>query len=226
MNRPVNILSIVLSVLLAAGCAKEMASNEFPENVEGRPLSYAAIVSVKQSPTDTLYFQVDDTTRLFPRNFTDEKLVGERIVCDISVYNKVMGSYGYVTDVNYYDSIDNGEFTADVSAPGDDGLDIVFDWMTGAEDGYLTLHYSTWWGDEGIRHRFRLIAGTNPEDPYELVLRHDAAGDKHQEQGESLVYFDINTLPETGDEYKILTLKWKDCAGKTESHKFRFKSRK
>lgn len=226
MNRRINTLSIVLSVILMAGCAKDSIQGTESEIADGQSLPYTAIVSVKKSPTDTLYFQVDDTTRLFPRNFTDEKLVGERIVCDISIYNKVMGNYGYLTDVHYYDLIDRGNFTKDVSIPGDDGLDIIFDWMTCAEDGYLTLHYSTWWGDAGIQHRFSLIAGTNPEDLYELILRQDAAGDGQREKGESLVYFDINTLPDTGDDYKTLTLKWQNCAGKAETHKFRFKSRK
>ena len=226
MNQQINKVLSLFTIILLAGCSKEVFSPDAGLiGSDSAYASYSAIVSVKRSPTDTLYFQVDDSTRLFPRNFADGKLVGERIVCDITVYKKVVHNYGYMTDVHYYDSIDKGVFTSDLSVSGDDGLDIIFDWMTGVEDGYLTLHYSTWWGNAGKQHRFYLISGTNPADPYELILMQNAVGDKHVEKGEALVYFDINSLPDTGGGYKILTLKWTDSAGKKESHKFKFKSR-
>lgn len=187
---------------------------------------YTAIVTVKKSPTDTVFFQVDDTTRIFPRNAQNIYTRVERIICGVSIYNKRVPGYGWLGDVLWAEALDEGMVTADATVKGDDGLDIIFDWMTGCEDGFLTLHYSTMWGARPVRHRFYIVTGANGDNPYEVELRQDSAGDSKDDEGDSVVYFDINTLPDTGDEYKTLTLKWKSSSGQTAEHEFKYKTRK
>lgn len=215
-----------MGILLLAGCAKENFDwNPFDEGGGDYKQDFTAIVTVHKSPADTVYFQVDDTTRLFPVNYQDGYKGLERIVCGITVYSSMVPNYGNKTIVEWYDQLDKGAFSTSRPA-GNDGLDIISDWMTSCEDGFLTLHYSTWWGAGNVQHDFTVVAGQNPSDPYELQLVHDAKGTQKSNAGESIIYFDINALPDTGDSYKTLTLKWTDSGGKAAEKEFRFKTRK
>ena len=103
-------------------------------------------------------------------------------------------------------------------------MDIVEDWMTSVEDGYLTLHYSTFWGDGSVPHSLKLITGENPEDPYEVRLVHLNNGDAALEEADALIYFDLASLPPTGGSGRKLTLKWKNGGGNT-AKSFLYKSR-
>ena len=99
------------------------------------------------------------------------------------------------------------------------------DWMTSLEDGFLTLHYSTWWGTQPRRHELMLILGTNPDDPYEVLLEHRANGDPKAMEADALVTFDINDrLPASQDpgNTPLVTLKWRNDAGETNRRQFSF----
>ena len=221
------ILSVLLGLALLSSCAKEEMAHEIDNGGEyGEYKDYTAIVTVHKSPTDTVYFQVDDTTRLYPYNFQSGYRGIERIVCGITVYSSKVRNYGYDTYVQWYDQLDKGTFANVKPSGANDGLDIISDWMTSCEDGFLTLHYSTRWGFKSVPHTFTLVAGQNPSDPYEVLLVQDANGDEKKQTADSVVYFDINSLPDTGDTYKTLTLKWTDSGGKTAEKEFRFKTRK
>lgn len=218
------VISGIMCTLFLAGCAKEMMGPEGGLGSDSQ--DFTAIVTVHMSPTDTIYFQVDDTTRLFPLNYYGTYTGPERIVCGITVFDKVVPNYGYKTSVDWFDQLDKGTFSNNKPSGGNDGLDILSDWMTSCEDGFLTLHYSTWWGDGSVQHSFTVVAGQNPSDPYELLLVHDARGDSKASKGDSIIYFDINSLPDTGDSYKTLKLKWTDSGGKDAEKEFRFKTRR
>ena len=47
-----------------------------------------------------------------------------------------------------------------------------------------------------------------------------------KEKADSVVYFDLQSLPDTGDEVKTLTLKWKNSEGKLVERAFPFRSRR
>ena len=187
---------------------------------------YMAILTVKKTPGDTVYFQLNDSTTIYASNYQRSFTRMERVFCDITVTNKPVGRFNYKGSINWIESLDEGVLTADASVPGSDGLEILDDWMTSVEDGYLTLHYSTWWGTNPVQHGFYLVTGANPSDPYEVELRHNANGDKKDEQGDSLICFDINSLPDTGGQYKTLTLKWTTSGGSASEKEFKFKTRK
>ena len=187
--------------------------------------TFQAIVTVRQSPTDTVYFQLDDVTRLYPVNYESPYTGPYRAICRLTTYATVMASYGKMTWVEWLAPVEEGTVTASAPAGPGDGLDVEDDWMTSVEDGYLTLHYVTWWGSGDVRHNFSLHRGLNPEDPYELTLVHDAAGDEPLEKGDALVCFSLKDLPSTHGEPKILTLKWLSGEGSQEESLFRFRSR-
>ena len=50
---------------------------------------------------------------------------------------------------------------------GNDPVEILNDWVTIAEDGYLTLRFATCWGN-GQSHFVNLISTQNPDNSYEV----------------------------------------------------------
>jgi hypothetical protein len=228
MKRRYHILLFIsaLLILFLSSCAKENAEREPNFNGEGDTAEFLAILTIKKTPTDTVYFQLDDSTTIYAANYQEYYTRMEKVFCDISVTNIPKGSFKYIGYINWLEPVDMGQVLSYASVDDDLGLDIIDDWMTGAEDGYLTIHYNTWWGTSAVQHKMYVITGSNPGDPYELVLRQDACGDKKEEMGEALICFDINSLPDTGDEYKELTLKWTSSGGTAAEKKFKFKTRK
>ena len=218
------ICMLALLPALLAGCA--MALDKEGMEAASDAAAYSAIVSVRTDPSGTVYFQVDDRTRLLPSGDTAPYKGLERILCGLLIYADQVPDYGHRADVLWYEALDKGVVSAGASVGGDDTLDILSDWMTSCEDGYLTLHYETWWGDSAVPHAFTLVTGLNPDDPYEVTLRHDAKGDGRKEKADSIIYFDLQTLPDTGDEDKTLTLKWINSEGKLAERRFPFRSRR
>ena len=95
---------------------------------------------------------------------------------------------------------------------GKDPVEIVRDWVTVVEDGYLTLRFRTYWSG-GVTHTVNLLAGVNPANPYEVEFRHNANGDLNYYVGDGLVSFDLSKLPDTEGKTVKLTLKWMSFSG-------------
>lgn len=108
---------------------------------------------------------------------------------------------------------------------GTDPVSLFNDWMTNVEDGYLTLHFFTLFGNTGISHELNLLLGLNPDDPYEVYFKHNAHGDNPSKQGEGFVAFCLKDLPDTGGETVDLTLKFDTFSGQTETVKFKYRTR-
>ncbi len=226
------LIGTVLVALCLAGCSKASYPGDRggmydAENNQAIPAEdYDAIVTVKRSPTDTLYFQLSDNDRLFPSHYQNARgLEMQRAICHLTEYPYLDSPYGHYVQVHWLELLEKGMVLKSAATGAGDGLDILNDWMTSVEDGFLTLHYRTWWGSGSVRHRLTLHSGLNPDDPYELLLVHDANGDEALELADALVYFDINSLPDTEGQYKTLTLKWTSGEGARTSRQFRFRSR-
>lgn len=99
---------------------------------------------------------------------------------------------------------------------GNDPVEIVRDWVTIAEDGYLTMRVRTVWGQSCTPHVLSLLTGTNPDNPYELELRHNAKGDLYGDFGDALIAFNLNGLPRNDNDEPTITLKWKSFSGEKE----------
>ena len=108
---------------------------------------------------------------------------------------------------------------------GTDPVEIVKDWVTIAEDGYLTLRFRTVWGAGSQPHFVNLLLGNNPDNPYEVEFRHNAYGDTYGESGDALVAFKLDGLPDTEGKTVKLALKWKSFSG-DKSAEFDYCTRK
>ena len=179
-----------------------------------------ALVTVKTT-NDSCYFQLDDSTTLLPANL--KKPYGDkevRALVNYTLMDRKDNRYNAVVHVNWIDSILTKKPVPCLATPeendtkyGHDAVDIVRDWVTIAEDGYLTLRFRALWGNVKP-HSINLVAGVNPENPYEVELRHNTNGDPQLRWGDALVAFDLNgVVPDTKGKKVKLTIKWKSTAG-------------
>lgn len=182
-----------------------------------------AVVTVYPAD-DAFTMQLDDETVLIPTNKKvspfGEKIVRALVnyveVSDDQVQGRTSDKQRYV-QVNWMDSIRtklpivaNDAF--DAEPYGDDPIEIVNDWVTVAEDGFLTLRIRTRWSN-GARHDINLISGLNPEDLNELTLLHHAHGDTEGMLSDALVAFNLNQLWPDETEKKNIKLKWTSFSG-------------
>lgn len=198
----------------------------------------SAIVTVKTDEDNSRFWmQLDDDTVLYPVNMKNSPF-GAREVRALVNYRKPtsaeMQQGGLYDDannvyVNWLDSIltknsvpDMGEQNAETY--GDDPLAVYGDWATVVEDGYITIHFASYWA-AGVQHRINLVTGSDPDDPYKVVLYHDAGGNRYGEAGDALVAFSLDALPDTGGQTVKLTLEWRAYSGSTYSATFPFRSR-
>lgn len=197
-----------------------------------------ALVTVVPYENGSFVMYLDDATILRPIN-VDKSPFGDKEVRalvsyhDMNYYsrsNEVHPGYGVIgAEVVRLDSI-RTKFPAESAGEqndatyGNDPIEIVDDWVTVAEDGYLTLRVRTLWGPFGTPHTINLLTGSNPDDPFELELRHNANGDMSQNWGDALIAFNLNKLPRDNSDAVTLRLKWKSFSGE-KSKEFSLKMR-
>lgn len=119
---------------------------------------------------------------------------------------------------------------------GSDPLEIVDDWVTVAEDGYLTLRIRTRLGGYQ-KHIVNLVLRTDVNTPYYFTLYHNAQGDTNGQMGDALVAFNLSSVlagldtelnpgdaaPEGNGKVETLTLEWQSFTG-TKTARFKFRS--
>ena len=247
MNKPIHILLLAAILLAISACSKgddayyegdyqdktEPGTSEQTPSGEydmAEPQSISFIATLHKTGNGDYYLQIDASMRVYPANFQDLCAVEPdcpcRIVGQMAVFDRQMGELGQYGLLDWFDFVEKGPVVNE-RGEGDDGVDVLADWMTSLEDGFLTLHIQTWWGYETRRHAFRLVAGINPDDPYELLLQHFANNDAKSFQADALVCFDLlNALPRPNDpDNTTVTLKWTNDTGQTESRSFPFAGR-
>lgn len=226
MTRQHLLLSIVgvVVLMMLPSCTNDDDSPEL--------LRPTALVTVCPNADGSFIMQLDNATQLVPTNLKTSPF-GTKEVRALVNYteNNVSPQDKKVrnVEVNWLDSIRTklpvetlGK--QDEIKYGNDPVEIVQDWVTVAEDGYLTLRIRTLWGSPHATHILNLVTGTNPEDPYELELRHDAKGDKNGRWGDALIAFNLNKLPRGDAGIAKIKLKWKSFTG-DKSAKFEIKMR-
>lgn len=191
-----------------------------------------ALVTVKTDADETVFLQLDDKTTLLPTNLKkspyDDKEV--RALVNFDAVDEPSGIYNQAVHVNWIDSILTKPFAADLGEENDavygtDPVEIVNDWVTIAEDGYLTLRFRAIYGNTGKAHFVNLLKSNNPETPYEVEFRHNANGDRFGTEGDGLVAFKLDGLPDTEGKTVKLKLKWKSFSG-DKSAEFDYCTRK
>lgn len=217
-------LTTKLSVILLAMATSMFSSCDLDDNDNEVSFRPTALVTVKPD-TDSFFLQLDDSTRLFPVNMTKSPF-GDKEVRALVNYKIKEGKKSAFQSVhiNWIDSI-RTKMTVpslgdkNTATYGNDPVEIVNDWVTVAEDGYLTLRVRTRWGYNNKVHYLNLLTGVNPENPYEVELRHDAKGDSPIQMGDALIAFNLRELLKGADKDKVkFTLRWNSFSGakKTE----------
>lgn len=189
-----------------------------------------ALVTVKEAADETVFFQLDENTTLLPVNITSHPYNSKevRALVNYKELDDPSQDYDKAVHVNWIDSIRTKPMAPNMGDQnddeyGNDPVEIVDDWVTIAEDGYLTLRFRTIWGSRGITHFVNLIPTNNPENPYEVEFRHDANGDVTGRIGDGLVAFKLDDLPDTQGETVKLKLIWKSF-NTTKSAEFDYRT--
>lgn len=179
-----------------------------------------AIVTVKPATAKTsFYLQLDDSTVLRPVNMTKSPYGDKevRAFVNFSVTEAGHSKRDYPVQVNWIDSIltkqtapNLGDKNAETY--GKDPVEIIKNWVTIAEDGYLTLRFRTYWSGR-VSHKVNLVAGSNPKDPYEVVFYHHANGDIQGRVEDGVVAFRLSSLPDTQGKTVKLKLRWMSYSG-------------
>ncbi len=214
INKTILALGLIACVLSLNSCDTDN-DNEFVQ----RP---TALVTVYPAASDGFTMQLDDSTSLVPTNmkaspFGDKKV---RALVNYTMEERGNGGNSMNVYVNWIDSILTkqpvitlGTEDDDVKAYGNDPIEIVRDWVSVAEDGYVTLRIRTLWGGT-TKHIINLVNGVNKDNAYEFDLRHNAKGDTNGRMGDALIAFDLNSLwKEQPKEVKI-KLNWLSFSGK------------
>ncbi|MDR1090653.1 MAG: NigD-like protein [Prevotella sp.] len=191
-----------------------------------------ALVTVKPTGEKTFFLQLDDKTTLLPTNITSSPFGSKevRALVNYKEVDKSSEGYSKAVYINWIDSILTKAIAPDLGAKNDeiygtDPVEIINDWVTIAEDGYLTLRLRTIFGDANKAHFVNLLASTDPAKPYEVEFRHNAYGDIYGCEADGLVAFNLNRLPDTEGKTVKLKLKWKSFSG-DKSVEFDYASRK
>lgn len=191
-----------------------------------------AIVTVKPVG-NSFYMQLNDNTTLEAENIANSPYGNKEVRAFINYQDAKQEhatNYSKVVYVNWIDSIltkntiaSKGS-TEDIATYGDDPVWLIDDWITVCEDGYLTLHFRTKMGDSNVKHTVSLVTGVNPNNPYEVTLRHDANGDAANYYADGVVAFRLSSLPNTDGKTVILKLNWDSFSG-IKSAEFNYCSR-
>ena len=180
-----------------------------------------AIVTVKPAG-DSFYLQLNETTTLKPENVAKSPYGNREVRAFVNYQDSRQEnstSYSKAVYLNWMDSIltkntvETQGSSKDIAIYGDDPVWIVADWLTVSEDGYLTIHFRTKRGQNQIKHTVSLITGVNPDNPYEVVLRHDANDDSSDYYADGIIAFRLSSLPDTKGKTVQLTLDWDSFSG-------------
>lgn len=190
-----------------------------------------ALVTVKTTDDNKTYFQLDESTTLYPENITTELYDGKQVraLMNFEEVDKQTPGFTKTVRVNWIDSIRTKDMVllSDKVTQewlGNDPVEIVNDWVTVAEDGYLTLCVRTVWGNPSKVHYMNLLGDVNPENPFEVELRHNASGDIYGSLGNALIAFRLNEIPAEIPEGQMLTVKWKAFNGTEKKANFKLTS--
>lgn len=175
------------------------------------------LVTVKpQADGKQLLLQLDDSTLITPVNLKSSPYGDKevRALCNVTFAGQQADKRNLSAYVNWIDSILTKPMAADMGDLNDKTygtapIEIVRDWLTVAEDGYLTMRFRTGWGDDKP-HVVNLVAG-NKDNPYELTFHH--SGNTNGRLGDGIVAFRLDKLPDTEGKTVDVKLKWSSFSG-------------
>ncbi len=218
----INFRHLALQTLLLFSMGVFFSCSDLDKDNDSSRLNYPTAVVTVKSIDGNVILQVDDKTAVYPVNLQKvsydkefRAFVNYRNANDREAGDAVPsgGSMDKVY-VNWLQDILTKPMADrtpdDEAAYGNDPVEIVNDWTTVCEDGYLTLRIRTYFGGEK-KHVLNLVRG---DDPYEVILYHDACEDVGRELGDAAVAFRLDKLPDTGGSVADLKLSYLSFSGK------------
>lgn len=192
------------------------------------PVAYGnmAVVTLKTNATTGLfYMQLNDSVTLMPNNIKTSPYGNKElraIVC-FAYADSAVGHYSRSVEAAITDTIRTKPMSPQAdninNVYGNDPLEIVDDGITVCEDGYLTLHFRTYFGGVS-RHSLYLVRTGDGT----VELHHNANGDLRRNVADGFIAFRLSDMPDTGGRYVPLTLRWTSFSGE-KSVTFKYKSR-
>ena len=215
MNR-FRLKTCVLGLIVLTCALQSCVDDDDDSMAQRRP---TALVTVRPTDGGAFTLQLDNTTTLYPSNMKSSPFGNKEVRALVNYTDDGNGGKVRNVYINWMDSIRTkmpvpNLGTENDARYGNDAIEIVKDWVTVAEDGYLTLRIRTQWGRVNNKHYVNLLTGINPDNPYELELRHDAKGDIGGSMGDALIAFNLNDLPPKDKQNVKLKLNWKSFSGK------------
>lgn len=180
-----------------------------------------ALVTVKPIDENSFYLQLDDSTTLQPHNMTKSPfgMKEVRALVNYEETNVPYAGHSKVVDINWIDSILTKKMAPFLAIGNDlvygkDPVEMINDWVTIAEDGYLTLRFRTNFGNTGTKHSVNLIEDKLSAEQYVVEFHHNANGDINGRLADGLVAFKLDSLPDTKGKTVKLKLVWNSFSGK------------
>lgn len=207
------ILAMVASLAIFSSCSEKYPSFSWTYYPN-------MLVTVKSEIDGTCYFQLDDNTTLRPENMTTSPFKGEvRALANCTEVPGIPDPYDKIVRVNWIDEVLTKDavptkYDENDQVYGNDPIEILDDWVTVVEDGYLTINFCALFGSKMVPHELNLVTGVDPTDPYAVELRHNAKGDYyHLERRSGVAAFDISSLPDTNGRIVELSVRYKGFNG-------------
>ncbi len=211
-----------LTVPVVSSCSLDDSSYDIDPS---RP---DAIVTVKTLESGETYFQVDGKTTLLPVDWKNPYKGETRALLRFEeLPDANSGSFSKSVRVVWIDSVLTKKavlYTEEFKKGADDPIELIGDWLTICEDGYLTLHFAAWWGADNKKPHY-VNLGID-QATRNLYLRHDVNGDvANCRPAEGIVSFKIDELLTDAKDGDEMTLHWTATGGEKKEAKLKYSGR-
>ncbi len=176
-----------------------------------------AIVTVCPDEDGSFVMNLDENTTLIPTNVPTSPFGNKEVRAFVNISEQPVNDAKHTVKevhVNWIDSICTKTpvpYRNDFSSIyGSDHIELMNNWTTVAEDGYITLHIKTAVERPGT-HDISLV-GNDPEDPFSFEICHNANGDVYGKPDDIFVAFNLNDMPSEYDKVPV-KLSWKTYNG-------------
>lgn len=240
MKRKLSLAFAAISILAVSSCGGWL---EKGENV----ITYSSVVTLRPQEDKSFYMTQNDSVAFVPVNsdlavypykdLTEKRAVIYFTEAEPRENSFDLDSYRHVVNINVisidtlaikpvtvYDPLKDASYgSAAVGLYyGTPGIAL----NTEIVDGYLNLGCFFYLGDGSVKHELTLLGGVNPENPYELELRHNANGDYVMTSKSFIYNFSLKDLPDTKGEEVDLIIRWNSLSsGKTDSMTLKYRTR-
>lgn len=210
MKKRLNILSFAVAALISTVLVESCSDNHSPEH-----MLFTALVTYEDLESG-VRLQLDDSTSLVASNLKpglyDNKTVRALVRYFEATSEPAEKEEKQITVVAV-DTIRTKPASKDMgelndSYYGTDKLEIIRDWVTIGEDGYLTLMVRTHRGSQSAVHSVHLVNKGEENGKYNFELRHDADGDIYGMETDGLISFNLNELAPEDRSPVTLHLTW------------------